>query len=168
MNHARSKSAIVHHANSIYVFFGIDSENQNTSVVEFLDLSTHTWKTINIPNLLPGFDVSDCCGISINQSQIVLFGGIRYSLYFPDQMYFNRKVVTFNTTNDTLSIVSPTLPIDFFPYCNPIIHNNEIYAIGRILKNAEEKPQMFLDGGFIIKINKEAANIVKFLKAFNK
>lgn len=69
-------------------------------------------------------------------------------------MYFNRKIVAFNVSNYTLAVMDSILPLDLIPYTNPIIYNNEIYVIGRIMKNIEDKPSLFLDGGFVIKINK--------------
>ncbi|CAD8068954.1 unnamed protein product [Paramecium sonneborni] len=167
MNHARSNSAIAKHDDYIYVFFGIDSENQNSNFIERYNYAnTKTWEVICIQNSLPGFDSSNCSAISINQSQILLLGGIRYSIIFNDQMYFNRKLLALNITNSTFSVMDNQLPIDFIPYSHMVIYKNEIYAIGYTIKQAEIKPTLFLDGGFVLKISKDYVKILKFIPAF--
>ncbi|CAK76374.1 unnamed protein product (macronuclear) [Paramecium tetraurelia] len=169
MNHARSNSAIAKHEDYIYVFFGIDSENQNTNVIERYNYAnTKTWEIISIQNSLPGFDSSNCSAISINQSQILLLGGIRYSIIFNDQMYFNRKLLTLNTTNSTFSVLDNQLPIDFIPYSHMVIYKNEIYAIGYTMKQVEVKPTLFLDGGFVLKISKDYVKILKYIPAYQE
>lgn len=68
--------------------------------------------------------------VQINKNSIIIFGGMRDSHYFKDQMYFSRKVLNFNTTNETFAVSAWTLPIDFLPLSNPIVQDNKVYSIG--------------------------------------
>lgn len=47
-----------------------------------------------------------------------------------------------------------------------VIYKNEIYAIGYTMKQVEVKPTLFLDGGFVLKISKDYAKILKYIPAY--
>ncbi|KAM3140286.1 hypothetical protein pb186bvf_007642 [Paramecium bursaria] len=171
---ARSKAQTCLFDNYIYTFFGVDSQQQqeklfkNINHVERFNLATEHWEYVQIENYLPGFDFSDGQCLQINTEQILLFGGLRYSQYFPNQIYPNRNVLAFNTTNNTISVLSFKLPVDFLSYTTPIIYNQEVYAIGHVLKSIDEKQSLFIDGAFIIKINKDAIKIIQYIQNKNK
>lgn len=57
-----------------------------------------------VQNYLPGFDVTYGAGLVVNKDQILIFGGMRDSMYFKDHLYFNKKLMLFNTTNDRYAI----------------------------------------------------------------
>jgi len=59
---------------------------------------------INSTNYLPGFDVTFGSAVQINKNNILLFGGMRDSNYFHESIYFNRKVLIFNTLNFTFAV----------------------------------------------------------------
>lgn len=80
-------------------------------------------------------------------------------------MYFNKKVIAFNVTNNTLAVLDHVLPLDMLPVGNPVIFNNAVYSVGRIMKQVDERPYLYLDGAFVLKIDKECARIIKYLSS---
>jgi hypothetical protein len=67
---------------------------------ERYDILSGKWNQILLQNYLPGFDVTYGTGLVVNKDQILLFGGLRDSMYFKDHLYFNKKLLLFNTLND--------------------------------------------------------------------
>ena len=85
---------------SIFVFFGTDSNSNTVHTCERYDILSGKWNSVLLQNYLPGFDVTFGAGLVVNKDQILIFGGLRDSMYFPGHLYFNKKLLLFNTLND--------------------------------------------------------------------
>ena len=117
---------------TIYAFFGSDSYGNLSNTIERYSIKENVWINVNPINYLPGFDRTFCQTITINTDQILIFGGMRDSIYFKDQTYFNRNIMIFTPSTQAFSIIQNSLPIDFIPLSNAVVHNNAVYCIGTI------------------------------------
>lgn len=83
----------------ILVFFGTGNTNTNVIQCETYNLLSGQWSNLQIINYLQGFDFSWGFAMSINEDQVLLFGGLRDSHFNQPSAYFSRKLMIYNLSN---------------------------------------------------------------------
>jgi hypothetical protein len=164
LNYARSRAAVCCFDNQrIYAFYGTDTHNKNVKIIEKYNTEKNIWEVVQIYNDLVGIEVSCAGAIQINDYQILIFGGFHEGIH-EENLIPSKKIMTFNVINDTIRILKNKLPIDFCLEGSlpPIIHDNNLYAIGFFFKNSDKNLRM-TDFVYALNMNENGVEIKSIL-----
>ncbi|CAD8186874.1 unnamed protein product [Paramecium pentaurelia] len=163
LNDARSRSSCAYseEQHGIFVFFGTSSQQLNVVSAERYDLLSKKWERLIINNQLEGFDVSWGNAICINEDQILIFGGLKDSQYFENNLYFSKKILVYNIQNESITVNDSQLPVDLLPLTS-IIHDNKVYSVGKYMSCVQLPPHQSLgEGAFLVELG-EVNSIICF------
>jgi hypothetical protein len=102
----RSKITCNQIGSKIYCFFGITKENNNKSIVEYLDLGDieQGWKEFKFNNSAEFNVISGMSCINLNDNELFIIGGLL------DNGIPNEKLLYFNIENQSLMKIDKNLP----------------------------------------------------------
>lgn len=171
LNAARSRAAVTPFDNRlIYAFYGTGSDMTNVLTCERYDIALNVWQRISIYNDFTGFEVSFAGAVQINAKQILVFGGFYENEQERDCVSSSRKVLVFNTNNNTFRACHDALPLDFHLSCSstPIIDNREVYCLGFLFQTLKPNTSRLLDFDVVFRLGQENFDVRNVLCPANR
>lgn len=134
----------------IYVFFGTNTRsNSPTEMIEQYNIKTNSWISIYPINWINGLEKSQITCHQINETQILLFGGVnRVEDEEKDQKlyHFCKRMLIFDVIHKNFENLGNLLPQGSLNLGHCFIENNNIYALRTLPKTKENQ----FESGFAV------------------